>query len=366
MPLQATPQLITSQAALEALAQTAARAPWLAMDTEFMREKTYFPDLCLLQFGQPGRVDLVDTRADLDLSVLGPPLCDPAIIKLMHAPRQDLEVLAPIFSARIAPLIDTQLAAALTGASPQAAYSSLVRDELQIDLGKSHARTDWARRPLSAEQLSYAADDVRYLDAVWACLQPRLQAAGRLDWFAQEMKVMANQALFVEPTEAWRRIKGLNRLTARQRAGLAALAQWREERAIARNRPRSWIVPDRTLLEIVCAWPRNRSDLAALASLDAALVNHCGDDILRTLDFASAQTAPAWDAREPDRAELKRLGMRLRAIAEHLAIDPTVLATKADLQALALGQAGCRLLAGWRREAVGSALLNELAALRAA
>ncbi|MGH8203925.1 MAG: ribonuclease D, partial [Steroidobacteraceae bacterium] len=187
----------------------------LALDTEFVRERTYYPKLCLVQLANGGDVVLVDALAFADGGALASLLGDGGHRKLLHAARQDIEALLPLTGAPVTPVFDTQQAAALLGYSAQIGYADLVRQMLGVDLAKGHARTDWARRPLSAEQLAYAADDVRYLPALAAALEEKLAAAGRSAWLEEESAALGSLALYrVEPADAWRRLKGVEQLDA--------------------------------------------------------------------------------------------------------------------------------------------------------
>jgi len=194
---------------MEALAEAAS----LAVDTEFVRERTYFPRLCLVQVAEAGRVSLVDTLALEDLGPLEALLGRRSAVKVLHAARQDLEVLMPVTGTPTGPVFDTQIAAALLGFPPQVGYADLVRQLLGVELPKGHARTNWAARPLREEQLAYAADDVRYLGPVAAALTGRLRAAGRVAWLEEDCAAVSDPALYRnEPADAWRRVKGLDRM----------------------------------------------------------------------------------------------------------------------------------------------------------
>ncbi len=353
---------VTEDRELSELAEACAQGAWLAVDTEFMREKTYFPELCLLQLGMPGRIALVDPLASLSLAPLAAILADPKITKLLHAPRQDLEVLEPVFGRNIRPLFDTQLAAALCGAAPQASYSTVVQDFLGIDVGASHARTDWTRRPLRPEQLDYAAEDVRHLPALYEVLGERLNALGRMAWFEEDMRALETLPVTVQPGDAWKRIKGAAGQPPAARALLPALGAWREETAVQRNLPRQWLLNDRTLIEIARQRPVSLPALAAIDGLHPGALRRHGDALLACIaDAPSAAAAPPV-AEEPDRQLVKRLQAVVRSQAAALEIDPALLASRAELVELAVGGAPTRLSSGWRRALLG----EQLAAIAAA
>jgi ribonuclease D len=205
--------MIDSADALTAFVASAAHAPSLALDTEFMREKTYRAELCLLQIAIGKDAVCIDplalAKAGADLSPLAPLFTSPQVVKIMHAARQDLEVLLPA-TGLVQPVFDTQIAAALAGHPAQVGYAELTRRLVGVELPKAHTRTDWSRRPLSADQQEYALDDVRHLSALRDLLLETLAAKGRTSWLTEELAALTNaDALRVDPDEAWRKIKGL-------------------------------------------------------------------------------------------------------------------------------------------------------------
>jgi ribonuclease D len=361
--------LLSDNAAIAALAERLSRAPYIALDTEFLRERTYRPQLCLLQVAVPGEQALVDPIVAPSLAALGSVLTNPAIPKILHAARQDLEVLWPVFGS-IDPVFDTQVAAALTGMPAQIGYSELVRRLLGVELDKAQTRTDWSRRPLTAAQLRYAEDDVRHLAALRDLLVERLREQGRLDWLAEELRDLANPArLFVDPETAVDRLRWIGELDP-DRARLAQrLAAWRERRASERDRPRSWILDDSGLRAMVLRPPRSVADLSAMATateLPAGFVEHSGPEMLRIVEEAQmpSQLPPPAQRERPDPellARVKRLGAVLQQKASELAITPEVLGTRRELEALARGNQEVDMLRGWRRTILGEALLGAIA-----
>ena len=335
----------------------------LALDTEFVRERTYYPKLCLVQAAIGGEVVLVDALAIADGGALTRELKDPGRLKLLHAARQDIEALLPLTGSPIAPVFDTQQAAALLGFPAQVGYAELARQLLDVELAKGHARTDWARRPLSREQLAYAADDVRYLPALAAALEERLVSAGRRAWLDEESRALRDLALYrIEPAEAWRRLKGLERYDAPALAAARALAAWRERRAMDRNLPRGWILPDAAIHELAQSRPRTRDALMRIAALPQGTAARAADELLAAIATPVEEDAPRApdDAGRPGPEQLriqKSLQKQLAAIATQLGIQPEVLATRRELAALARGVREVPVLAGWRREAVGEPLL---------
>ena len=357
--------MINTADSLRSFAASIAHAPTLALDTEFMREKTYRAELCLLQLAREGEAVCIDPLALPDLAPLAPVLTGGGTVKVMHAARQDLEVLLPAVGL-VQPVFDTQIAAALAGFPAQIGYAELARRLLAVELDKAHTRTDWARRPLSADQQEYALDDVRHLLALRASLLDTLAAKGRLGWLEEELAALANaDALRVAPEEAWKKVKGLPALdVARQRLA-QALAAWRERRAIERNRPRGWILDDVSLREVVLRLPRTHQALGALAEMQESVVRKCGEELLALVREADiADPPPPLPRRErPDPAQLatvKRLAEIAGSVAGELEIGAEVLATRRDLERLAAGRQDVNLLRGWRADVLGKKLLSAL------
>lgn len=348
-------ELLTRSDALADVCEQAAGAEALALDTEFMRERTYYPELCLIQAALPEQVVLIDPLAEIDLSPLRALMSGPAD-KILHASRQDQEVLVAALGCAATPLFDTQHAAALCGHPPQWSYAALVKAFCDVELPKDSTRTDWTRRPLSDKQLAYAADDVRYLLALREMLLERLQALGRLDWFAEDMRQQERIALDVAPEDAWLKVKGKGHLQGRALAVLQALAAWREQRAQSRNRPRRWVLADEALLALAQAQPGSVSALAEVEGVPDGVVQRQGKALLEAVEAGCAAPIPALDQRMPDKAAIKQLQGALKRIGAELNLDTTLLATRADLNALVLDGSSARIDQGWRRELVGAPL----------
>jgi ribonuclease D len=356
---------VTTPAALAELCARLAAEPRVGLDTEFLRERTYRAQLCLMQLSGPGDAACVDPLALAELAPLAALLAAPAPVKVMHASRQDLEVLYPI-AGLTRPVFDTQIAAALTGLPAQVGYAELVRRLLGQELAKSHTRTDWSRRPLSPEQLEYALDDVRYLLPLAAHLEAQLERLGRLGWLAEELAALQEPRGFAtEPEEAWLRIRGFRGLDPGRERLARALAAWRERRAVENNRPRGWILDDGGLREIVLRVPRTAQELAGIAELPAGLIRHRGAELLACVTAAAVpDPPPPVPARAPSdpvrNALLKKLGAISQAMAAQLSLAPEVLATRRDLEQLAEGRRDGAVLRGWRRGVLGERLLAAL------
>jgi ribonuclease D len=355
---------LTDAGELAAAAATLGAHATVGLDTEFMRERTYYAQLCLLQLAVPGLALCVDTLELPDLAPLRPLAQAPGITKIIHAARQDLEVLEPVLG-RVAPLFDTQVAAALCGFSAQVGYAELVREILGLTLHKTETRTDWSRRPLSAAQIDYALDDVRHLEALRLRLLERLAQLGRESWLAEEMAELALEPLATEPGRAWERLKGIRELDEHRQRVARRLAAWREERAIRSNRPRGWILPDAALRDIVTSVPRDAAALARTRELPEGILERSGARILELIDECAppASLPPLPQRRRPDPDELQRqsrLGTVLKGVAAELKLAPEVLATRRDLDRMAAGEREVAPMLGWRRAVVGERLLASL------
>ena len=342
--------------------------PWLALDTEFVREKTFYPQLCLVQIATGDSIACIDPLALPDLDPLLALLYDPTIVKVMHAARQDMEIFYHLRGELPRPVFDTQLAAPLLGMKEQMGYAALVEALLDVRLNKAHTRADWSRRPLSKAELDYAADDVRYLAALYPGLRENLVAKGRLHWLDSDFAELSEARLYANPpADAWLRVKGTQRLRSRQLAIAQGLAAWREETAQQQDRPRSWILRDENLLDLARLQPKNISELGQLRGLQQQNVARHGEALLRVIAEAqsrlpiplppSYQTAPLNEGQE---AVVDLLLAVVRKIGAEQAIHPGIIASRKQLEQLVLGDETATVLHGWRREMVGETLLAVL------
>jgi ribonuclease D len=355
---------------LDALCRQIGHSPWLALDTEFMREKTYHPRLCLLQLSNGELTASIDPLALEDrLEPLLEILFDPAIVKVFHAGRQDLEIFQLLWQRLPSPLFDTQSAAALLGLGDQIGYGNLVEKVLGKTLEKGHTRTDWCRRPLQPEQLRYALDDVIYLGQLYLELSQRLQAQGRGDWLQEEFEQLADPTTYIiDPEQAWKRVKGHQRLKGKQLAVLQALAAWREKEALRADRPRRWIIKDEPLLDLARRQPRNMDQLQQIRGLEGGLLKRHGATLLTLIDQAAKLPPERWPAaqQQPIRLSANQEAMvdllmcSLRLLADEQGITPAALASRKALERLVTGEREIDLLRGWRRKLAGDRLLQVL------
>jgi ribonuclease D len=361
--------LVTTPGQLDTAVFRLESATRLAIDTEFMRERTYYPQLCLVQVATDVDCFLIDPLAGLDLGALHALLADRSKLKILHAARQDLEVLQLGGRPVPAPVFDTQVAAGLLGFAPQAGYAELVARQLGHSIDKAQTRTDWSRRPLTPEQLAYAADDVHHLLQLHTDLSAALHSQGRAAWLAEDAVALADAALYqTEPGEAWRRLKGLGRLKPREQSAARAIAEWRERRAIESDKPRGWILSDEALLALATLAPRTAADLEGIRSLPPGVARRRGEELLALIAAAmeSGGTAGIEVVQKrptpQENALVTKLQRVVRDEAAALGLSPEVIATRRDVEALVFGGRGeSAVLRGWRRGVIGEKLLAALA-----
>jgi ribonuclease D len=359
---------ITTTAELAGFCEKLKGQPFVAVDTEFMRETTYWPKLCLIQAAAPNAHAVIDPLADgMDLEPFLAVLRDESILKVFHAARQDVEIFNNL-KAMPRPLFDTQVAAMAAGFGEQIAYDALCRQMLKIELDKSSRFTDWARRPLSDSQLTYALADVTHLAEVYPLLHQRLERESRLGWVTDEMASLTDPANYdVDPDNAWKRLRP-RRHTAKYLAVYKAVAAWRERTAQLRDQPRGRILKDEAIDEVATQAPTDVEALDRLRSVPKGFSgSRFGPDLLAAVREALA--APESYAPVIERhkapvspaagAVVELLKVLLKARAEEAGVASKLIATVADLEQIANDDdAPTPALRGWRREAFGEDALK--------
>ncbi|MGB0387004.1 MAG: ribonuclease D [Ardenticatenaceae bacterium] len=362
---------ITTQQQLQALVKQLRGTPLLAVDTEFIRENSYYPKLEIIQIATPEVEAIIDFRAVRRLTSFSQILNDPATVKVFHAGGQDLEIFLNLTQSVPKPLFDTQVAAAMVGLGAQVGYARLVEELLHISVDKSQTMTNWSRRPLSDSQIEYALEDVRHLLPIYKILQTKLAKMGRIDWLQEEWEAMSDPDSYrrVHPREAYRRVKGMNHLKPYQLVVLRELGEWREREAIARNRVAGRIVPDYVLLQIARRQPTSRKGLSEIRGLYPRQIERHGQVMLAVIKQAQQLPRQEWPllARRaksltPEEDSLVALMQSwLRARAKQVDIAPHYLSTTAQLKNLVIASPSERVrlpvLRGWRRKLVGDDLL---------
>lgn len=343
---------------------------WLALDTEFLREKTYYPKFCLLQIATPEWVACIDPLALPDLDELFTALENPAIVKVFHSCRQDLEIFYQLRGKLPAPIFDTQVAAPLLGYQDNPGYAMLVSSLLNINLSKAHTRADWSKRPLTEAQIEYAADDVIYLCQIYQIMLQKLAELGRADWLKQDFAELSNPDVYaVDPAKAWLKIKGKNKLSGRQLAIIQAISEWREKMAQQEDRPKSWLLRDELLFDIAKLQPETSADLAAVRGINENVVRRYGKELCQLISVAKNQPpiplhndGRAAKKTQQQEAILDILTALVRIRAEENLLNPSILASRKDLEDLLLleDDNDCPLLHGWRYAMAGEELLGLL------
>ncbi len=335
----------------------------LALDTEFMRERTFKSQLCLVQVATPEEIFCIDPLAGHDMGKFWQALRRPTWV--VHSARQDIEVIYQSAGHMPERIFDTQVAAALLGYQAQIGYAGLVEALFDIRLPKSHTRANWSRRPLSDEFLEYAAEDVEYLLPAYERLCERLDAKGRLEWARADSALLLDPALYdIEPARAVDRLKGARNLRGRKRVIAARLAQWREIEALERDRPRQWILRDSILIDLAYKAPRNMRELARVDDMPDKVARRSGQAILSAIASASNDAhdyRPPEPPNESQKAQLKAMQKVVAECANDLGVAAETIASKKELSSVIIGgNRDSRVMTGWRKNLVGDQLANLL------
>ncbi|UJS25113.1 ribonuclease D [Thiothrix winogradskyi] len=338
-------------------------AEWITLDTEFIREKTYYPRLCLIQIASADTLACIDPLALSDLQPFLDWLNQPQRLKVLHAAWQDMEIFHHLGGGNVpAPLFDTQVAAAVLGMGDQLGYARLVEALLGLSLDKSQSRTDWSRRPLTKAQLEYAIDDVRHLRDVYLHLREQLEQLGRMRWLEKPFQKLADPATYaVDPQTVWERVKGLQILKPQQLAILRELAAWREQRALLKDIPRRWILSDEILLDMARMQPDSPAALRQIRGLSDEQIERGAGEWLACIARGKAvpkNECPTLPRRRKLDAEMSVVADVLTALLNQVAhengISAQMIATRQQLEKM-LEEGRTTLSDDWR-----GALVNDL------
>lgn len=352
---------ITIQSELETFCKQVEDGAYVTVDTEFIRDKTYYPRLCLIQIAGETEARIIDPLADgIDLAPVFALLKNKKLLKVFHACRQDIEIFFMLSGKIPAPIFDTQVAAAVCGYGESASYESLVNKIAGQDIDKSSRFTDWGQRPLSEKQLAYALSDVTHLRVIYETLKAKIEKSGRGSWIEEEHAYLSDPALYQpHPENAWERLKFGN-MRPKHLAALRELARWREEEARKADVPRGRIVKDDTLIELAHSLPRKEDDITRLRSIDKGLSKPKKEAILACVEKALAlppadyPQVPRYKKLPPDIATpLAMLQLLLKVVSEQHGVSASIIAGKDDLESIALGKAESPALHGWRADIFG-------------
>jgi len=363
-----TIQFIDTPDALNTFCQQIADATWMTVDTEFLREKTYSPQLCLIQVATDDHIACIDPLTITNLDPILDLIYSPDITVVFHAARQDLELLYLIRGSLPSHVFDTQVAATVLGYGDQIGYGNLVKQCIDVDLDKAHSRTDWTKRPLDPAQIDYAADDVRYLRDVYKLLTQQLEDKNRTHWLDEDFAILTSSDTYKsDPDNIWRKVKGFGRLKGLQLAILQRLAAWREHRAIKSNRPRRWILKDDILLDLSKLGPESLDKLSMIRGLEANIISRYGEALLAEIKQAKTVDKAQW----PVLKKTKPLSQQQNAIVDALmalvrkycdeqSIAPVAVASRKEIERMVAGEIDLPILQGWRNEIVGHHLKDFL------
>ena len=365
--------LVTSERRLAEIIARARAVGAVALDTEFVWTRTYYPILGLVQVGwSEDEAYLVDTVAIQDLYALGALIADPSVVKILHDAQQDLTILKRATGGEPANIFDTRLACGFCDGSAAWGLGRLLEETLSIELAKTETRTDWVKRPLTDKQIEYALDDIKHLPHLREKLIEQVDAHGNLAWLEEEMRKYDNPALYEEkdPGEQYHRVKGAGRLKPLQLGALRSLAAWREITASEQDVPRNRVAPDELLLDIAQALPDSESSLRRVRTKYRKLIDRNARDLVQVLQESQDEELELKQGSRMDAAtrknmdlHVKRIGEELKVLCAGLHLDPIMVATRADMKAFVQASGdhdhdlhSTSIMSGWRRDAVGEDL----------
>lgn len=362
-------EIIATTGELATLCQALAADEFITVDTEFMRESTFWPELCLIQIAGSKHQAIIDPLAPgIDLTPFFQLMADKRVLKVFHAARQDVEIMWILGKVIPSPMFDTQVAAMVCGFGDQVGYENLVRRIAKAQIDKSSRFTDWSRRPLSAKQLTYALSDVTHLRDIYEALKAELDQSGREPWLQEEMAILtAPQTYISRPEDAWKRIKFRAR-SKKQAAVLAAVAAWREKEAQERNVPRSRVLKDEAIGELAQQIPQSLEALRELRALPKGYAgSRLGEAILAAVKAGLAMEPSQIPTIADDRVQMTDAGsaaaevlrLALKVICEREGIAAKLIASTSDLEAIAMDDnADVPAMQGWRRKVFGEVALQ--------
>ena len=357
---------IDTNEALARFCEDLAVASYCVIDTEFIRESTYYPQLALIQIASGDHLACIDPLAITEFEPFTQLMINAELLKVFHSSSQDLEILYQNFGQLPTPVFDTQLAAAVLGYSHQISYADLVQQITGVTLEKKHTRANWMHRPLSEDEIDYALDDVRYLMAVYETLSEKLGSTRRYGWMEKDLLAMSDPANYeVDRSQLWKRLKGVQKLKGEKLQIASELAQWRETIAQQQDRPRRWILKDEAIIEIARRKSADIDSLSGIRDLSDKTISRHGDKILQTVTRAMQTDPGQWPhldkivSLNPQQLALGDCLMALcRVIAGQNHIALATLATRKDIDSLILNQKNSKLAQGWRFNMAGEQLLE--------
>jgi len=362
-------QFIDTPDALENFATSIASEDWIALDTEFLRERTYRPELCLLQIAGNDTAVCIDPLALDNIDPILDVIYNPNITKVLHAASQDLEIFYWLRGSVPVNLFDTQVAAPLLGHQEQIGYGNLVAEMLGVNLSKSHSRADWTRRPLPEQQVQYAADDVIYLAQMYPLMRNKLTELDRLQWLDAEWQAMTNSDLYEKPADdVWKRLRSVDKLKGGRLAVAQQLTKWRELTARERNLPRNWLLKDDVLLDLAKQMPVTIKELKHIRGLGDGTIKSHGETLVKRIKESKNATPvmPEFSKRKTklsadQDATLDLLTAVAKIHAGKHAINPSILAPRKSLEDLIKGKTETAVNQGWRGQLIGPILAAVLA-----
>ncbi len=361
--------LITTKQELENFCRSVQDSEFLAIDSEFLREHTYYPELCLIQVADQNHAICIDPLLIKDLSPLKELFFSQKSTKVLHACKQDMEIFFQLWGDLPTPIYDTQVAACLLGQQDQIGYAKLVEELLGISLSKSQSRTDWSKRPLSDAQISYALADVVHLAKLYPMQRAKLEELNRLEWLHDDFRLLSEGSTYTaNPQMMWKKLKNIQKLRPSQLVYAQQLAAWRESTAIKNNKPRRHIVMDEALIDIIKLMPKSVDDLANIRSISPSFKKRYATAVVAELESAASIPKEAWPIQKkslkPTKAQTVIIDI-LDGILKHechkYSINPSSVCSKKELQALLIGKTDLDILSGWRYKHAGEALVRFIA-----